>query len=213
MTSTITLYSYWRSSCAWRVRIALNLKEIPYICHPINLAKGEQNTSAFRALNPLGLVPILLIDHLTLFESVPILEYLDETRPKFQLLPDEPARRAVVRAIVELINASIQPIQNLLVLGRVESITSKEERGKWAIFFIQRGLKAVEKVLETSAGKCCHGDQLTFADCFLVPQLYNARRFGVQLEQFPNIIRVEQYLSNLPAFRKAHPDAQPDAVL
>lgn len=201
------LYTYWRSSCSWRVRIALNLKGIAYEARPVHLVKKEQNTADYGELNPSHKVPTLLIDGLTLNQSLAIIEYLEETRPEpVALLPAAPAARAQTRAIALMIAADIQPIQNLSVLEYV----GDEKRAEWARFWIERGLQAVERVLVRTAGAYCVGDALSLADLCLVPQVYNAKRFAVDMTQFPTIVRVAEALELLPAFAAAHPDAQPD---
>jgi len=191
------LYSYWRSSCSWRVRIAMNLKEIPYDIKPISLIKsgGEQHCNEYREVNPMEQVPALQIGELllkahfkrktsltppmhpspdghTLIESVAIMHYLEETRPQRPLLPQDVHKRAKVREIVEIICSGIQPLQNLIVLIHV----GEEKKKEWAQHWITRGFRAVEKALSTSAGKYCVGDEISMADCCLVPQVFNARR-------------------------------------
>jgi maleylacetoacetate isomerase len=210
-TDEVVLYSYWRSSCSYRVRIALAFKQIPYRYHAVNLIKdgGEQLKDEYAHLNPMKVVPSLLIDGVVLNQSVAILEYLEETRPgPVSLLPpkDKPVLRARARQIVNIIVADTQPLQNLKVLNMV----GEDRKMAWAKHWIQNGLQGVEKVLQETAGKYCVGDQVTFADLALVPQIYNARRFGVDLEPFPIIRRVTEALEQLPEFQAAHPDAQPD---
>ncbi|XP_018300048.1 probable maleylacetoacetate isomerase 2 [Mycetomoellerius zeteki] len=202
------LYSYWRSSCSWRVRIALNLKEIPYDIKPVSLVKsgGEQHSNEFREINPMEQVPALHIDNHTLIESLNILQYLEETRPNRPLMPADPVKRARVREICEVIASGIQPLQNLVVLIYV----GEERKKEWAQHWITRGFTAVEKLLSSSAGKYCVGDEITLADCCLVPQIFNARRFHVDLRPFTTILRVDRHLEHHPAFTAAHPNNQPD---
>ncbi|KAH8351044.1 hypothetical protein KR084_000765 [Drosophila pseudotakahashii] len=224
------LYSYWRSSCSWRVRIAMNLKEIPYDIKPISLIKsgGEQHCNEYREVNPMEQVPALQIgkfswlplpsktilfflflpspDGHTLIESVAIMHYLEETRPQRPLLPQDVHKRAKVREIVEIICSGIQPLQNLIVLIHV----GEEKKKEWAQHWITRGFRAVEKALSTSAGKYCVGDEISMADCCLVPQVFNARRFHVDLRPYPIILRIDRELESNPAFRAAHPSNQPD---
>jgi maleylacetoacetate isomerase len=206
--NTPVLYSYWRSSCSWRVRIALNLKEIPYDIKPVSLIKagGEQHSNEFREINPMEQVPALQIDGATLVESLSILSYLEETRPQRPLLPPDVVKRAKVREICEVIASGIQPLQNLVVLIHV----GEEKKNEWAQHWINRGFRAVEKLLSASAGKYCVGDEITLADCCLIPQVFNARRFHVDLRPFPIILRIDRELENHPAFRAAHPSNQPD---
>lgn len=202
------LYSYWRSSCAWRVRIALNLKEIPYDIKPVSLIKGggEQHSDEYRNVNPMEHVPALQIDGHTLIESMNIMHYLEETRPQKALMPQDVFKRAKVREICEVITSGIQPLQNLTVLIYV----GEEKQREWAQHWINRGFRAVEKLLSSSAGKYSVGDEITLADCCLIPQVFNARRFQVDLRPFPTILRIERELENHPAFRAAHPSSQPD---
>ncbi|CAF1307002.1 unnamed protein product [Rotaria magnacalcarata] len=204
---TPILYSYYRSSCAYRVRIALNLKNIPFMIHPVNLRKGETSTEAHKKLNPKGEVPVLIIDGNKLAQSIPIIEYIDETHPtEPRILPQDPYQRYQARLIAEIIASGIQPLQNLCVLKRV----GEDKSAAWAHDFIKLGLDALEKALEESAGKYCVGDQVTIADCCLVPQLYNARRFKVDLTPYPLMTAIDERLNELSAFKDAHPNCQVD---
>nr|CAH7718657.1 unnamed protein product [Callosobruchus chinensis] len=202
------LYSYWRSSCSWRVRIALQLKEIPYEVRSVSLIKsgGEQHSNEYRSVNPMEQVPALQIDGATLVESMAIMHYLDETRPQRPLLPRDCTKRAKVREICEVIASGIQPLQNLTVLIYV----GEEKKNEWAKHWIKRGFTAVEKLLSASAGKYCVGDDITMADCCLIPQVFNARRFQVDLRPYPTILRIDRELENHPAFIASHPNQQPD---
>eukprot|EP00128_Syssomonas_multiformis_P009759 Colp12_sorted_trinity150504_noHs@10861 len=201
------LYSYWRSSCSWRVRIALHWKEIDYEYVAVHLVKdgGEQLKPEFKKLNPYAELPVLVVNGHTLSQSVAIMEYLEETNPNNPLLPRDPLERVKVRTIVEAICGEIQPLQNLRVLNKIG-----EKKMEWAKEWIERGFVALEQNLYKTAGKYCVGDEVTIADACLVPQVYNALRFGVDMTQFPIITRIEAALSTLPAFQKAHPDSQPD---
>jgi maleylacetoacetate isomerase len=205
------LYSYWRSSCSWRVRISLAWKSIDYEYVAVHLVEGGQHDDEYKAKrNPMAQVPSLHIDDVTLSQSVAILEYLEETRShngQSSLLPADAKLRAKVRQVVELINSGIQPIQNFAVLKKI----GDEGKIKWGCHWIHKGFVALEAVLAASSGSYCVGDSVTLADAVLVPQVYNARRFGVELEQFPNIVRIDKALGELDAFKQAHPDAQPDA--
>lgn len=209
---TTKLYSYFRSSSAWRVRIALAWKGIPYEYAAVNLLKGEQRSFEFGIVNPLHAVPALVIDGHTLAESLPIVEYLEETRPAPALLPHHPFLRAKARQIAELVASDTQPLQNLRVLEKLdrEYKAGDEGRKAWARHWIAEGLGVVEKVLGETAGTYCVGEQVTVADVFLVPQVANARRFGVDLAPFPGVVRIDATLGALDAFRAAVPGRQPD---
>eukprot|EP00055_Hartaetosiga_balthica_P007056 m.23775 g.23775 ORF g.23775 m.23775 type:complete len:218 (+) comp5583_c0_seq1:128-781(+) len=207
MSAEIVLYSYFRSSCSWRVRIALNLKNIDYKYHAINLLKGEQKSEEYLEVNPMGEIPALKIDGHLLTQSVAIIEYLDETRPETPLVPrDDPFKRAEVRRLTHMITSGIQPIQNLRVLLK----HGKEHKMEWGQWAISTGFDALEKELEKTAGKYCFGDEITMVDLCLVPQVFNAERFEVDMSKYPTIQRIAGTLSELDAFAKAHPTKQPD---
>jgi len=215
----IVLSSYWRSSCSWRVRICLALKGIEYEYIPVHLLNdgGEQLKLEYSAKNPMKELPCLEIDGLKLGQSMAIIQYLEETRPGVSpLLPEAPVARYRVRQICDSITQDTQPVQNLRVLKKVMGFFEGEEKDKhkleWGKWAIELGFDGVEKMLETSAGKYCVGDSVSFADLVLVPQVYNAKRFGVDLSKYPIIVRVDAELTKLEAFQKAHPDAMPDAV-
>lgn len=215
-SSATTLYTYWRSSASWRVRIALNLKNIPYEPKFVRLASkgGDQLKPSFLELNPSAQVPVLFIDGERLCESVPILEYLEETRPQPPLLPSTPAERAKVRMLVEMINAGIQPKQNLSVITFVaDNFGGEAARLKFAKHMVEKGMRAVETVLQTTSGKYCVGDAITFADVLLVPQCGSLARFGIDSKQFPTIMRIVAQLEKVQAFAQAQPSAQPDAQI
>jgi len=208
MSSKPVLYSYFRSSCSWRVRIVLAWKGIDYEQKPVNLMKdgGEQMSEEFKKLNPMKQVPALVIGGRTLVQSTAIIEYLEETVPNPPLLPKDPFKRAKVRELVECIAQGIQPLQNLAVL----LLHEEAKRAEIARHPIVRGFTALESMLKESSGKYSVGDEVTFADCYLVPQIANARRFAVDMTPFPTLVRIEDELMKLPAFQVSHPRAQPD---
>ncbi len=211
-----TLYGYWRSSSTWRVRIALACKGIAYENHPVHLVRGggEQHSDAYRTVNPMQEVPVLewaAGGHTRrLSQSLAIIEFLESTIASPPLLPSDPFLRARARQLAEMINAGIQPMQNAVVLKRVKEILRGDEV-EWARFFIARGLQALEQAVIDTAGVHMVGDAVSVADICLIPQLYNARRYGVDLRAYPVLCRIEGACVVLPAFADAHPDRQPDA--
>jgi maleylpyruvate isomerase len=209
------LYGYWRSSSTWRVRIGLELKGIVYQSVLVHLLKGEQRSASYRDRNPMQQVPLLEFEaggvtH-RLSQSLAILEYLEESHPEPPLLPRDALERARVRELAELINSGIQPLQNTGVLEQLGKLAPQVERGVWAGHFIARGLTALEALASERAGRYLVGDQLTLADVCLLPQLFMARRFGVDVEPFTTLRRVEDACAGLPAFERTHPTRQPDA--
>jgi maleylpyruvate isomerase len=206
----VRLHSYWRSSSAWRVRIALGLKGLPYELVPVHLVRdgGQQHGAAFREKNPMGQVPVLEVDGIVLTQSMAILEYLEETRPAPPLLPRDPAPRARVRQLAEIVNSGIQPLQNMHVQQVVRAAGA--DPLPLVRRFIEEGLVALEALARTTAGAFLVGDAPTFADVLLVPQLYSARRNAVELAPYPTLLRAEAACAALPAFAAAHADAQPD---
>ncbi|XP_078090660.1 maleylacetoacetate isomerase isoform X2 [Mustelus asterias] len=207
-TSKPVLYTYFRSSCSWRVRIALAFKGIAYDQVPVNLVKGggQQHADFFKALNPMKQVPALSIDGITISQSLAIIQYLDETRPGPRLLPEDTKKRAQVRMISDHITSGIQPLQNLHVLQKLEA----EKKLEWAQYFIVNGFQALESLLQQTAGQYCVGDEVTMADLCLVPQVYNAVRFKVDLAPFPTIAKINNALLELQIFKVSHPSCQPD---
>jgi maleylacetoacetate isomerase len=207
-----TLYSYFRSSCAWRVRLGLLLKGIPYEYKAINILKGEQFTEEFTKLNPLQLVPVLEIDGIKLVDSIAILQYLEEKFPdRRPLLPKDLVERAHIHQAVYLISANIQPAQNLQILTAIEAKLGSKERLKWAQGIIEKGFTALEQILEKTAGKYCFGDTVTLADVVLVPQVATANRFQVDMALYPTIQRIVEALYELPEVEASMPANQPDA--
>jgi maleylpyruvate isomerase len=210
------LYGYWRSSCSWRVRIGLHLKQQAFSYMPVHLLKegGQQKSESFTSLNPMQSVPVLEVEDggklLRLAQSMAILEYLEERWPEPPLLPADRAQRARVRQAAEIVNSGIQPFQNTSVQKRVKHELHGDEKA-WARHFITAGLRALEPLLAATSGRYSVGDTVTLADCFLVPQLYHARRYEVDLAAFPTLVRVDAACEGLPAFQAAHADRQPDA--
>ena len=209
------LYGYFRSSAAYRVRIALGLKGLPYDYLAVHLRKGEQNAEPYREVNPAQLVPVLVDDRGTFTQSLAIIEYLDERYREPPLLPAGVTERARVRAIALAIACDIHPLDNTRVLKYlVRTVGATEEmKDAWYRHWIDLGLKALETQLarERATGEFCHGDSPTLADCCLVPQLANARRANIPLDAYPTLTRIETRCEALPAFAAAAPREQPDA--
>ncbi|MGQ9426534.1 maleylacetoacetate isomerase [Gilvimarinus sp. F26214L] len=211
------LYSYFRSSAAYRMRIALNLKGLDYETVPVSLIKGEQQSDDYLERNPQGLVPALeLDDGSILTQSMAMCEYLEEQYPQPPLLPKAATDRARVRAIANMIACDIHPLNNLRVLKYLTGHLHDAEENKleWYRHWVNTGFNALEKVLANGnhTGEFCHGDQPGLADVFLVPQVYNAQRYDCDLKPFPYIARIAARCQTLPEFAKAHPDNQPDAA-
>lgn len=210
----ISLYSYFRSSCAWRVRIALALKGLSFELFPVHLMRdgGEQHRPEFHKQNPLEQVPVLEVNlGSTLFrltQSMAILEYLEELYPNPALLPEGAEQRARVRQLSEIINSGIQPLQNLRLQQELRA--NGVDPTPLVQGFIQRGLEALEHIARGSASRYLVGNQVTFADVFLVPQLGAARRMQVNVEAYPLLRRIERECEALDAFQAAHPERQPD---
>lgn len=213
----LTLYSYWRSSAAYRVRIALNLKGLAHAIAPVHLVRdgGEQHAAGYRDLNPQGLVPTLQHGQRLVRQSLAIIEYLDESFPDLPLLPATARERAHVRALAQLIACDVHPLGNLRVLQQLEKDfgASPAQREAWNRHWMALGLEAFESLLAASAstGAFCAGESPGLADCVLVPQLYNARRFGLDLTAYPTLSAIEARCRGLEAFQRAAPEAQPDA--
>jgi maleylpyruvate isomerase len=211
------LYTFFRSSASYRVRIALNLKGLDYEQAPIHLRRGggEQLKPAYKAINPQALVPALEDDGQVFSQSLAIIEYLEERYPKPPLLPSDAAARAVVRSMALLIACEVHPIQNLRVLNHLKSDhkQSDDDTIRWARHWIDLGLSALEKrvISLSKQEKFCFGDTPTMADLCLVPQLANARRFGVDLPAYPKLLAIESACMSIPAFANAAPERQPDA--
>lgn len=218
MTEGLKLYSYWRSSAAYRVRIALNLKGLAYEIVPVHLTAngGEQHSAAFHELNPQETVPLLRDGGRLVRQSMAIIEYLDETYDgELKLLPATARDRARVRALAQVVACDIHPINNLRVMQYLEREfnTPEVERERWSRHWITQGFNALEEMLADNPGTgvFCEGDDPSLADVCLVPQVYNAHRWGVDMARFPTIARISEECLKLSAFERARPENQPDA--
>lgn len=218
--SKLTLYTYCRSTAAYRVRIALNLKKLDYTPHFVNLKKdgGEQHSAQYREINPQGLVPMLIDCDARVTQSLAIIEYLEERQPSPSLLPSTPLLRAQARSLAQQICCDIHPLNNLRVLSYLRTEMQQDEgaRHHWYQHWVAEGLTALEQQL-TQHGKhqshYCVGDAPTIADLCLIPQLYNARRFNCDTSQYPTLNRIEDHCMTLTSFQQAAPEHQPDFEL
>ena len=210
---TLTLHGYWRSGAAWRVRIGLALKGLDHTAVAHDLRRGEQASPAYRALNPQGLVPALDTGEAVLTQSLAILEWLEDVCPTPALLPADPLARAQVRGLAQLIASDVHPLHNLRVLQALRQDFGADEAQvqAWIGGWIGKGLTALEAQVARHGGRFAYGDAPTIADCCLVPQVYAARRFKVDLADFPRVVAIEAHCAALPAFQRAHPDCQGDA--
>ncbi|HET6337032.1 MAG TPA: maleylacetoacetate isomerase [Polyangiales bacterium] len=212
------LYSYWRSSCAYRVRIVLNLKGLSYQYLAVNIAPGksEQSSEPYGAINPMRQVPTLEWEEagtiVRLTQSVAIAEYIEEHVSEPPLLPKAPLVRARVREAVEIVNSGTQPLQNTGVLNEMRRLEGDSGVQRWAVRVITTGLAALESRARVHAGRFLVGDAISLADVFLLPQLYNARRAGIDIMQFPRLLDVEAQAQSLEPVSRARPENQPDAV-
>lgn len=211
------LHGYFRSSASYRVRIALNLKGLAYQYHPVNLLQSEQRSDAYRALNPQGLVPALITDDgKILTQSLAIMEWLDETHPQAPLLPSDPLERARIRALAYNVACDIQPVQNLRVLKYIQSElgANDEQKVGWIRHWIHGGFEALE--IQLSAvfdGPFAAGAAPGMFECCLIPQIYNAQRFGVDIARYPTIEHIADACAAMPAFEEARPENQPDSTI
>ncbi|WP_137938576.1 maleylacetoacetate isomerase [Chitinivorax sp. B] len=211
------LYTYFRSSAAFRVRIALNLKGLAYTPHFIHLLNngGEQHSDTYKQLNPAELIPTLVDQSHVITQSIAICEYLDDAYPNHPLLPADAVGRARVRSIALGIACDVHPVNNLRVLQYLSGPlgVNEEAKNEWYRHWVKLGFAALETQLANSSltGLCCHGDTPTLADICLIPQVFNAQRFGVDLAPYPTIARIATYCQTLPAFSAAAPANQPDA--
>jgi maleylacetoacetate isomerase len=210
----LELYTYFRSSAAFRVRIALNVKGLAWQPDVIWLPSGEQRSDDYTSLNPQQLVPLLVDEDIRLNQSLAIIEYLDETKPGPRLLPADPIGRARVRSLAMLVASEIHPLNNLRVLKYLKRELGQDERqiASWYRHWCGEGLAAFERQLADGAtGAYCHGDTVTMADACLVPQIFNAQRYDTELAPFPRAMKIFDACMELDAFRRAQPSAQPDA--
>lgn len=209
------LYNYFRSSTSYRTRIALNLKGLEYEYIAVNLAKDKQLESPFLSLNPQGLVPVITVDNLRLYQSPAILEWLEDVYPEPPLLPKEAIGRMQVRALSAMIGCDIHPLNNRRVLQylRNELIIEEDKVMLWCHRWMAEGFAALEQLLaqDASRGDFCYGDTPTLADCYLIPQVASARRFKVDLNPYPNLVAIDAHCRTLAAFADADPMQQPDA--
>ncbi|WP_127557638.1 maleylacetoacetate isomerase [Nioella ostreopsis] len=207
------LYTYWRSSCSYRVRIALDLKGLVWESIPVHLVKGDQRAPSYLAHNPSGFVPTLVLEDGTeLVQSLAILDYLEAVWPDPPLLPAEPLARARVLAASHVIAMDTQPVTNVGVVAHLKSACGTDQQGgiDWMVHFMERNFAAFDKLILPESA-FCFGDSPTWADICLIPQLYNAHRWGVDLSRFPRLTEIERAALALPAFDAARPETQPDA--
>lgn len=218
MASGLLLYDYWRSSASYRVRIALNLKQLDYESLPVHLVHdgGQQHADAYRRINPQQLVPALVDGERVITQSLAIMEYLEDVCPEPALLPPDPRGRARVRALAQVVACDVHPLGNLRVLQYLQANlgADDEQRAQWSRHWMAAGLAALETMLvdHVATGRFCHGDEATLADICLVPQLYNARRWKLPLDDYPTLVRIDAACAELDAFQRAAPEAQPGAA-
>ncbi len=213
---SLVLHGYFRSGTTYRVRLALNWKGVPYDVVPVNLLEGAQSSADYLSKNPQGLVPALEVDGALLTQSPAILEWIEEAYPQRPLLPSDPIQRAKVRAFASAIGCDIHPLQNLRVMKKVRTDYGEDQDGAWAWarHWMEVGFAALEKLAEPAGGEngFLFGDGPTMAEVYLLPQMVNARRFGVDLTAFPRLVAADEAARTLPEFAAAAPDKQPDAV-
>ncbi len=214
----LTLYDYWRSSACYRVRIALNVKGLRYTLKPVHLLNngGEQHGDDYRQVNPQEVVPALVDGARVIRQSLAIIEYLDEVKPGDPLLPSAARDRAHVRGMALLVACDIHPLNNLRVIKYLEHPLGLDQtsRETWMRHWIEEGFRALETILadDLATGAYCHGEAPTMADACLIPHVYSAKRFNVDMTPYPTIMRINEQCLSLPAFDAARPEMQPDAV-
>ncbi|KAF9413904.1 Glutathione S-transferase zeta-1 [Podila epigama] len=202
------LYSFYRSSCSYRVRIALHLKRISYETRPINLLTGQNKTQEYKRIHPFGAVPAFVDHGHVLTQSLSILEYLEETRPEYPLLPKDPVDKAIVRAIVDTMAMDMQSVSTSRAAKHYSS--DPEEQQGWSVHWLRKGFKALEALLEKTAGEYAFGYTITMADVVLVPQYYNGVRAGLDMKEYPIVWRINHKLEKEESFKLAHPSCQID---
>ncbi|KAL1221116.1 Glutathione S-transferase Z1 [Cardamine amara subsp. amara] len=208
----LKLYSYWRSSCAHRVNIALALKGLEYEYIPVNLLKGDQFNPDFKTINPMGSVPVLVDGDFVISDSFAIIMYLDDKYPEPPLLPCDLHKRAINYQVMSIVLSGIQPHQNLALIGYLEKKVNAEEKTAWINNAITKGFTALEKLLVNCTGKHVTGDEIFLADLFLAPQIHGAiNRFQINMEPYLTLIKIYESYNDLPAFQNAVPEKQPDA--
>jgi len=209
--ASLVLFSYWRSSASWRARLALHYKGIPYTYRAVNLLSGGQKDGEYSKVNPMKQVPALVLaDGRMCAQSMAIIDYLDHLQPAPPLFPTDPFLRAKAIELAEIVNSGVQPLQNLPVLNMIKQKVNDKEADVWAKQVIHDGLIAYQQTMSGVCGKFSVGDNVCAADFFLIPQIQNARRFGVDLTPFASLLRIESAVQALPFFATAHPDRQPD---
>jgi maleylacetoacetate isomerase len=209
-----TLFGYWRSSAAYRVRIALGLKGLPYEPAMVDLRINRQSDAEYLRMNPQGMVPMLVDEGQPLTQSLAIIEYLDEVYPEPRLIPGDAVQRARIRSLAQVVACDIHPLNNLRVLKYLRKDLGLEEAGvnAWARQWIDAGFSTLETMRGNSTGQYLHGDTVTLADICLVPQMYNARRVETDLSRYPGLLALEERLQRVAAFDKARPENQPEAT-
>lgn len=204
------LWNFYLSSASWRIRIALNLKNVDFEYKTINLLKNDQYSEEFRKVNPKQEVPALLIDNHLLTQSLPIIEYIEETRKGVSLFPKDLMEKAKARQIAEIINSGIQPYQNISCVKWVNKIGGEEKRKEWIDFYLNKGLRVLESTFKETSGKYCVGNEVSIADLSLAPQMNAFERYKIDLSPYPTVVAISKRLDEIDAFKKAHAYRQID---
>lgn len=212
-TTKLVLYSFWQSSCSWRVRFGLNLKGLSYEYRAVNLGKGEHSSPEFEKMNPLQFVPVLVDDDVVVADSMAILLYLEDKYPEKKLLPADPQLRAINLQAASIVHSSMQPLHMMGTLKYIQEKFGPEESAPWAELHIEKGFHALDKLLKKYAGKYATGQQVYLADVFLAPQIaIAANRFKIDMSKFPTLSRIYEAYETLPEYQASLPHNQPDAV-